>query len=264
MSLRDRFFTPATAKAILSWRLLVGAGAGVIVGLIGVPWAVAALVGVAAYAGFVATAMPKPPPVARVDPFALSEPWRQIMQGAQSAGRKLRATVDGATDGPLKQQLLEIAEQVERGLAEVWQVARRGDEIDGAVRHLDPTALRSKLATLEQRADTSPSPESTAAVESVRRQLETAARLTAKSNDTATKLRLNQTRLDELVARAAEVRIGSAAPDTYARDVDDLIDQLEALHLAVAETHEADTPETETSGPEQNGPEQYGLESPSP
>ncbi len=249
MGLRDRFFTPTTAKAILSWRLLAGVAVAVVVGLVGAPWVLAGLAGVAAYAGSVALALPKGAPVARVDPFALSEPWRQIMQGAQSAGRKLRVTVDGAADGPLKQKLVEIAEQVDHGLAEVWKVAQRGDEIDGAVRHLDPTALRSKLSTLEQRSASSPSPEVTAAIESVRRQIETADRLTAKSAETATKLRLHQTRLDELVARAAEVRVGAAAPDTYARDVDDLIVQLEALHQAVAETH---------------GPEPTGLESPSP
>ena len=264
MSLRDRFFTPATAKAILSWRLLVGAAGVAALVIIGAPWAVAVLAGLAVYAGFVAAAMPKAPSVARVDPFTLGEPWRQITQGAQSAGRKLRATVDGAADGPLKEKLVDIAEQVEHGLAEVWQVARRGNEIDGTIRHLDPTWLRSKLASLEKRAETSPSPETTAAVESVRRQLETADRLNARSDDIATKLRLNQTRLDELVARAAEVRVGAAAPDAYALAVDDLIDQLEALHLAVAETHAAETNGPETHAAETNGPETNGLESPSP
>jgi hypothetical protein len=264
MSLRDRFFTPATAKAILSWRLLAGAAVVAIVGLIGAPWALAAVAGVAAYAGSVFVAMPKSSPAVRIDPFALGEPWRQIVQGAQSAGRKLRATVEGAADGPLKEQLVEIAQQVEHGLAEVWQVARRGNEIDGTVRHLDPTGLRSKLTTLEQRAQSEPSPETTVAIASVRRQLEAADRLSAQSNDIATKLRLNQTRLDELVARAAEVRVGAAAPDTYALAVDDLIDQLEALHLAVTETHGQDAPGHNPLGPGTNGPEASGLESPSP
>ena len=259
MGLRDRFFTPATAKAILSWRLIAGGAVAGVVGLIGAPWALAAVVGLAAYAGSVLAAMPKGRRVARVDPFTLSEPWRQIMQGAQSAGRKLRATVDGAPDGPLKQKLVDIAEQVEHGLADVWSVAKRGDEIDRAVRRLDPTGLRSKLVTTQQRSAVSPSAEATAAVDSVQRQLDAADRLVAKSNEMAAKLRLNQTRLDELVARAAEVRVGAAEPDTYARDVDDLIDQLEALHLAVEETSGPDT-----SGPETSGPETSGLESPRP
>ncbi len=51
-----------------------------------------------------------------IDPFVLSEPWRQLMQGAQSSGRKLRATVDGTSAGPLKDILQDIADQLERGL----------------------------------------------------------------------------------------------------------------------------------------------------
>ena len=37
MTLRDRFYTPATAKAILSWRILLGLGVGVVVGAVGAP-----------------------------------------------------------------------------------------------------------------------------------------------------------------------------------------------------------------------------------
>ena len=37
MGFRDRFFTPTTAKAILSWRILLGAVVGVAAGLLGVP-----------------------------------------------------------------------------------------------------------------------------------------------------------------------------------------------------------------------------------
>ncbi|HUF97420.1 MAG TPA: hypothetical protein VMM60_04765 [Ilumatobacter sp.] len=242
MGLRDRFFTPATARAIMSWRLAVGAAVVAIVGVAGGPWLIAALAGIAVYGASVAIAMPNARRSPQIDPFALGEPWRQIVQGSQSAVRKLRTTVDGASAGPLKQKLHDIATQVERGVAEVWEVAQRGNDIDRTVRHLDPTALRSKLATLEQRQSATPSPEGEAAVESVRRQIATAERLSAKSSETATKLQLNQTRLDELVARAAEVRVGAAEPDTYARDVEDLIVQLEALHGAVAETHGLESP----------------------
>ena len=48
-----------------------------------------------------------------------------------------------------------------------------------------------------------------------------------------------ETRLDELVARASEVRIGTVDTANYQRDVDDLVIQLEALHQAVEETRTA-------------------------
>lgn len=239
MGFRDRFYTPTTAKAIMSWRLLAGVAVGAALAVAGAPIAVAVGAGVVVYAAAVARAMPAKPKRANIDPFALSEPWRQLMQQAQGAGRKLRSTVSGADDGPLRQILQSITDQLERGLSEAWEVARRGDEIDDAVRRLDPTALRSKLATLRERAAEDPSAEADAAVESIERQLASADRLKQQSAETADALRLTQTQLDELVARANEVQIGTVDTAAYQRDVDDLVIKLEALHQAVEETRTA-------------------------
>lgn len=147
MGLRDRFYTPQTAKALLSWRILLGIGVGVAMAVAGLPIGVAIGVGAALYAASVGAAMPKGAEPAAIDPFVLSEPWRQLMQQAQNAGRKLRSTVSSAEQGPLRKTLESIAAQLEHGLGEAWEVARRGDEIDNVVRQLDPTSLRSKLST---------------------------------------------------------------------------------------------------------------------
>jgi hypothetical protein len=239
MGFRDRFFTPRTAKAILSWRIVIGVGVAAALAVGGVALGVAIAVGVAVYVAAVAAAMPKRASSVAIDPFVLSEPWRQLVQGSQAAHRKLRSTVGAVGAGPLRSQLEGIAEQIERGLQDAWQIAKRGDEIDDAVRSLDPTALRSKLATLEQRAAASRSPEADAAVASVRSQLDSADRLKQQSAETAATLRLTQTRLDELVARANEVRIGAADTEVYANDVDDVVLQLEALRQAIEETRTA-------------------------
>jgi hypothetical protein len=239
MRFRDRFYTPTTAKAILSWRIALGVGVGVAAALLGlaIPWAV--VLGAVVYAGSVLTAMPRSGQAPSIDPFALSEPWRQLVQGSQGAGRKFHETVRAVPRGPLKDQLDSIGAQLQHGLAEAWQIAKAGDDIDHVVRRLDPPALRSKLSTAERRAAADPSPENEAAVSSLRAQLESADRLKQQSADTAAKLRLTQTQLDELVARASEVRIGAADTDSYAKDVDDLVLQLEALRLAVEETRTA-------------------------
>ncbi len=96
--------------------------------------------------------------------------------------------------------------------------------------------MRSKLTTLRQRAIDAPSSEADAAIQSVERQLESAERLKQRSTETATSLRLTQTQLDEFVARASEVLVGTIDTDTYATDVDELVVKLEALHQAVEET----------------------------
>ena len=236
MGLRDRFFTARTAKAILSWRILLGAAAGVVAGVLGVPWFGAALIGAVVYVGAVALSMPKPAPQARLDPFAVSEPWRQFVQGAQRSKRQLTETVKTSRAGPLRDRLQGIVDRLDQAIAQSWQIARRGDEIDAAVRGLDPTRLRSRLDTLRTQSAAAPSENLAAAIASVESQLASADRLRELSASTADRLRLTQARLDELVARAAEVSIGAGDTTEFADDVDDLVLELEALRLAVQET----------------------------
>jgi hypothetical protein len=239
MSLRDRFFTPQTAKAILSWRILLGVGvAGALAFTpIGIPAVIG--IGVLTYVGAVAAAMPRGSAVPRMDPFTLSEPWRQMVQGAQRAGTRLHETVRGTPTGPLRERLDGIVAKLDGSLAECWEIARRGDEIDEAISHLDPTALRSKLATLNAKAEAGASDDLAAAIASVESQVASAERLKELSAQTGGRLRLTQTRLDELVARTAEVSIGAGDTDAYANDVDDLVVEIEAMRLAVEETRSA-------------------------
>lgn len=233
---RDRFLTPTTAKAILSWRIGLGVGIAVVTAVLGLPIGLAVALGAGIYVGTVLAAMPKAPERPAIDPFVLSEPWRKLMQDAQGSGRKLRRTVDGMDEGALKDSLQSIARQLDHGLDEAWKIAKRGDEIDDIVRNLEPTRLRSRLATLQTQATAAPGPETTAAIASVENQLATADRLGERSAETATTLRHTQIQLDELVARASEVRAGAADTASYAHDVDDLVVRLEALHQAVEET----------------------------
>jgi hypothetical protein len=242
MGFRDRFLTATTAKAIMSWRIAVGLGVGVGAALAGASVGLAVSIGLGVYAASVLLAVPKGARRPSIDPFVLSEPWRQLMKQAQASGRRLRQTVEGVDEGPLREQLDSVVDQLERGLDEAWAIARRGDEIDDMVRRLDPTRLRSRLDTLRTNDGAVASEDSTAAIASVEKQLETADRLKARSAEAARTLRLTQTQLDELVARASEVRIGAADTDAYARDVDDLVVKLEALHLAVEETRAAEDP----------------------
>lgn len=235
MGFRDRFWTPRTAKAIVSWRILLGAAAGVAAGLLGVPVLGAVAIGLLVYAGSVLLAMPRTPAATSIDPFAISEPWRHFVQGAQRSKRQLTDTVRATKAGPLRDRLQDIADRLDAGLQEGWQIAKRGDEIDAAVRGLDPTRLRSRLDTLRSQSSTAPTENLDAAVTSVESQLASADRLKELSASTADRLRLTQARLDELVARAAEVSVGTSDTDRFAHDVDDLVLELEGLHQAVRE-----------------------------
>ena len=227
----------------MSWRILLGVGVAAVTAIAGLPLGIAIALGAGLYVGSVFAAMPRSASPPAIDPFTLSEPWRRLIQQAQASKRKLRSTIDGLDDGPLRQQMRSIDDQLEHALAEAWQIARRGDEIDEVVRTLDPPRLRSKLATLQAESQVSSasqpgerSPDAQAAIASVEQQLATADRLKRQSAETADALRAAQTRLDEVVARAGEVRIGAVDTETYAHEVDEVVVRLEALHQAVQET----------------------------
>ncbi|MFK7918825.1 MAG: hypothetical protein AB8G14_12150 [Ilumatobacter sp.] len=177
------------------------------------------------------------PPGSSIDPFTIGEPWRQFVQGALRSGTKLRQTIEAADAGPLRERMSTVAERLDDGMRETWQIAQRGDQIDAAIRRLEPVALRDKQATLSAQAESGANPDLAAAITSVEQQLEAVARLELESSKTADRLRLTQTRLDELVSRAAEVAIGAGDTDAYEHDVDDLVVELEALRQAVDETN---------------------------
>lgn len=179
--------------------------------------------------------MPRP---TAIDPFAVGEPWRHFVRDAQRARQQLVATVGTTPPGPLRDRLQGIADRLDGGLDEVWQIARRGHELDRAIRRLDPTRLRSRKATLEAEAAASPTANLDAALASVDTQLDSARRLQELSASTADRLRLTQARLDELTTRAAEVSIGATSTDDYATDVDELVLELEGLRQAVQDVQE--------------------------
>ncbi|MCH9836333.1 MAG: hypothetical protein P8O03_15115 [Ilumatobacter sp.] len=222
---------------VLSCAVLVGAiFAATVILVLGMTWPVALLVGIAGFfvSRWVGMKKSAPPPI---DPFSVGEPWRQFIQGAQRAGQRLHVSVASAGDGPLKDRMSTIVDRLDDGLAETWTIARRGDQIDDTVRRLDPTSLRSKQASLEKRLATAPNDDVESALASLRSQIDATERLKADSAKLSNRLRLTQTRLDELVTRAAEVAIGAGDTDAYEHDVDDLVIDLEALRQAIEETN---------------------------
>ena len=235
MAFSDRFFTPQTAKALLSWRILLAAVIGVVAALLGMNPSAAVGLGFAVYAATVLAAMPPGSPRSTIDPFTLSEPWRRFVQSAQRSRSALRETVREAAEGPLKDRLADVASRLDDAIDESWQIAKRGDEIDAAIKRIDPVRLRSQLDTLRTSGSAAAG---TAAAESVESQLATAERLRSLSTSTADRLRLTQARLDELVARVAEVSVGRTESAAYEHDVDNLVIELEGLRQAVAETNE--------------------------
>lgn len=252
MGFTDQLTSPAGLRALLSWRGPVAVGLAIITALAGLPWPPALGIGVVVYGALVTKALlgadsgragaPSAP-----DPFTVGEPWRRFVQDAQRSQRQLAAVLATVRPGPIRERLTDVAARINRAVGESYAIAQRGHAVDQAVYQIDPVRLRSRHATLLQQRDELPdaardSGNITAAIESVESQLASADRLKEQSAQTADRLRLSQARLDELVARATEVALGTTDTDAYEHDVDNLVTELEGLRLAIDETNAAAAP----------------------
>jgi hypothetical protein len=162
-----------------------------------------------------------------IDPFTIGEPWRRHVSAAQSAQRRFDGTVAAVPAGPLHDRLVTIGRQVQRGVEECWQIAKRGDEVDEALKRIGTPAIRAQL---ERATDDD-------AKASMQAQLDTSSRIRATRDDTDARLRSLNTRLDQLVAQAAEISLGSDSTADLGSGVDAVITELEALRQALNEVN---------------------------
>jgi hypothetical protein len=158
----------------------------------------------------------------RIDAFAVGEPWRHHVAAALSAQRRFASIVGTVEPGPLRNRMVEIGRQVDRGVGECWEIARRGDQLDDTIRHLSGASVQARL-------DRATDPTEVASLQS---QLAAIDRIRTSRNQTDARLQVLQTRLGELVSQAAEVATGVDHTSELGTAVDDVVTQLEALRLA--------------------------------
>lgn len=239
LSFRDRFLTRPVARALLDPSSILAAGAGASIAIVaGLPLLVAPVAGAVAWALRVAAAVPRNQPRARIDPFALPEPWRRFVAEALKAQVRYGQVVSGAEAGPIQERLRTIGERIDDGVHEAWRIARRGAQLVEARQGIDADEARRDLSRLESQG-VSPGSAAERTVQALRSQIEAAERLDVTIVAARDQLQLLDARLDESVARAAElsVRIGDAAElGAVGADVDGLVQEMEALRLALEET----------------------------
>lgn len=231
---RDRFFTRPVARAIASPSAILLAGAGTSAAIVmgaGLPVVVAA--GALAYAARVALAIPRDKSE-HIDPRLLREPWRQFVAEALDARHRYDRAVATARPGPLRERLGEIGQRISTGVDECWRIARRGQELEEALRQLeDPRHVQQRLEDARRRrADQR-------LLQALQSQIDSTQRILRVAGDTRDQLRLLDARLDEAVARAVELSL--RADDVgdlggLGSDVDTLVGEMEALRQALDET----------------------------
>ena len=242
LPLRDRFFTPRVARAIMSPSGILLAGGGVAAGIVaGLPIVGAVAVGAVAYAGRVAAAMSWGRSGERIDPFTLQEPWRRFVQDALSARGRFREAVDRTRSGPLQETLRGIAGRIDTGVDECWLVAQRGASLVESRNRIDTAAIDRELAEVQAAlADRPDDTRMTQVLESLQAQRATADRMDRVIDEARSQLRLLDARLDEAVVRAVELSAqasADASASSLSSDVDSMVTDMEALRLALEETH---------------------------
>jgi len=242
LSLRDRFFSPPVARAIASPSGILALGAGAGLGILTGGGAIAAIaLGLVAFAGRVGLAIPRTPQDERIDPFTLSEPWRRYVQDALQPRNRFTEAVDSARSGPMRDRLREIDDRVSQGVREVWRIACRGHDLVDARRRLDPDSVRREIEATKANASEPWATGSTLerTMESLQAQLATVERLERVIGDADSRLRLLNARLDEAAARTIELSVqaqDAADLGGLGSDVDQMVDEMEALRQAIEET----------------------------
>jgi hypothetical protein len=249
LSLRDRFFTPPVARAMMSPGGILLAGAGVAVGVVvGLPLAAAAGIGAVAWGARVAVAVPREPRQERIDPFTLKDPWRRYVQNSLQAEAKFRETLSELKDGPLRDRLGQIADRIDVGVRESWRVARHGQALADARRKIDVAQVTQELQSISGQAQEPWAAGSSLAqtADSLEAQLGSATRMDELTQDTENRLRMTNAKLDEAVARVVELSVGGSADavGTLGNDIEGVVDEMESLRAALDESDESPLPGT--------------------
>jgi hypothetical protein len=170
-----------------------------------------------------------------IDPFAVGEPWRRLVQGAIRAQTRYRQTIDSAPQGPMRERLVEIGRQVDEAVSECWRIALRGHQLRGTLDAMNIARTREQLAAI-------PADATDAAVRdraaSLRARIDTYDRIAATNGETEQELRLLVARLDETSARGAELSLAATETprlDALGSEVSGVVDELESLRLAFDE-----------------------------
>jgi hypothetical protein len=240
-SFRDRFFTPPVARAITSPLGILLAGVGAAIGIVaggGIPLAIG--LGVAAWGGRVAAAVPRNATAARIDPFTLGEPWKRAVIDAQQAQGRFRDAVRTTESGPLRERMVEIGQRIDVGVDEAFRVAKQGQNLVAARRRIDDTGARRDLAEAQRDKAASGGDALDRTIESLEAQLASADRLDRTIAETRDRLRLTNARLDQAVAQATELSVQAGDVGDLAGlgdDVDALVTDLEALRLGLEEAN---------------------------
>ena len=259
---------PTVFRAATSTPSVVAGVAGGAISLVaGLPAAVVVLIAVICWAVATGVVLPlrrrrptRPPPgPERPNPYAVPQPWRDLVSDVLRSQQKFEQVVGGARPGPLQDRMSSLGRRLEDGVQDCWTVAQRGAALNAAVARLDPpeihrqqVLIEAQLASPGTRPDDGPLRDALAAV---RAQMASVERLQSVAEDTRRQLQRLAARLGEAVAEAIELSVAESDPADLRglpSGIDDVVGELETLARAVDEAGETGG-ETAGGQPEAGG-----------
>lgn len=185
---------------------------------------------------------PYPPVSAR--PSAAVEPWASFVRSAEGARERFRQCAARVHSGPLREAVLDLAARIDASVDECRRIAAGGRVIAEARVAIDTRTLDVAVRDAVARQVAEPDdPLAASTVAALQAQRATADRMDEVIDDTIDQLRLLDARLGEAVVRVLELSAQAEAAlsvPQLSNEVDDLLTELEALRLAVEETHAVD------------------------
>ena len=245
--LPERVRSRPVAEAMFSpsATLLAGAAASAAI-LGGAPLVIAAVAGVVGWAARVALAIPRKPREMRVNPSKLRDPWRKFVVDAVDAKARFDMACRRTRPGPLRDRLTDLGRRIDSAVDETWRIARQGEALHSAYTELDLDDVQAELAEMEGRPASSTRD---AAVAALKAQLAAGQRIRKVGQDAMDRLRVLNARLDEAVARAVELSVGTMQESDLlgvSDQVDSLVQEMETVRQALEETQ--GTPATSGGG----------------
>jgi hypothetical protein len=165
--------------------------------------------------------------------------WRPSVDAATSAGARFDALVAPVAEGPLRQRLEELGAHLAEGIERCWAAAARADRLEQVVSSLDAEGVTAAHKDARRRLAAEVGEPPAALAESARLLAEQHARVQGLLNALSAadeRLGVLRLRLDDIVLRAAELllaRDGAGQADALDRDLDGLVDELDALRAGL-------------------------------
>jgi hypothetical protein len=197
-------------------------------------------------------------PLVEIDPYAVSEPWRQYVRQALAARQRFDEALSRWPDGPLRDRLELLQPRLQQATSEVWTIAQQGAALDGIVRGVPTGATRPSSDELSgelrqiQAEQQNLSPDRQAALarseEAVAAQLRAVHRSETTRAEVLDRLRLLTAQLDEAVTQLLALGLDRPAADgsveEAAGSVEAVLEEMGALQQGLREAGAAAGAET--------------------